>query len=73
MRREKRVPMSIFTKYVILLSRRIDAECFQNIAEHNYIGEVTYSASEFKRRVASQIVEPYLDLEMRKTELTQNK
>lgn len=65
MRRDKRVPMSIFTN-LLDASMQNSFTILHNIT---IPGSVNYAMREFKRRVASQMVEPLLDLGMRNISL----
>lgn len=62
MRREKRVSMSIFT-YLLDASLQNAYTVLQSIVVP---GEVTYTAREFKRTVASQLVQPLIDRNCRR-------
>ena len=65
MRREKRVPMSMFT-YYLDASIQNAYTLLQSIVVP---GEVTYSVSEYKRRVAVQLVQPLIDQKLRRYSL----
>ena len=65
MRREKRVPMLMFT-YYLDASIKNAYTLLQSIVVP---GEVTYSVSEYKRRVAVQLVQPLIDQILRRYSL----